>query len=1778
MANVIKKATNKFTKGLVMDFSPENTKNEVLTNALNATLLTFNGNELSLQNDMGNARVESAFLPEGYIPVGTCEYGGIIYIVSYNPLEDKSQIGCFPSPERNVSREEMGRVDEVSIIHTDFQVTDNNNNITGDLKNVTHKILLKDGDLNPGDKFVVSANPDIYNERLQDLFIMNNNEFIQVDNPMVSLNLVSIQDNGKIVYLNSDVRKYETTYTQNSEEGEKTNQFKYHIIGQNIDQNATKKIDLDDYRSVLSSGYNVFKEKTSGKLAILAELITIDQFSLTHSVEQIGEEMEGDVDYYKFEVKLHPEVSPEITQDNYNYCPKLKYYQIKDVKGQLQAMVGNEFKSINYQTLSNLFENTYLTNKEELYHGKSCFIFSTNDSQLEDKLKTVKMKTLNWDFSYSGFISNMFTTKNIDDCYYKVEKDKYYVFNKSQLLNNSHGFKGLMYALDLDEGTGQYSLGTQISIQQLSNFDWVALKASESQLCKNNSLLNSQYNYIQGFPYSKKIEEESAFETYEPDYIPNNDNRCYEDFKIASFRLPKLLVDKGISLPFKYDYTIVPCMEYGKLDFLSISNTIDLNNLYNFNASSFNTWKYRIDGDQLMLTVGAEIFDTFEQNKVDGLFFEFYDWRGFVGSMEITGKKSYSGKFTKVISLNQLDALSKNRLLYDTTNNEYRLSNQFVRNADILKNNDKFYYNNSEVVYLNDEVGWCFVEKKTGGNYIYDSSNKKYVKTDNGTHDLQPLVNNDCGILYSNLIYGVKPYLRKEVNGKKYYIKKDDLFLFTIPIYNDYYYNLDNFNQLVNPKLSLVLTYKLQDFSSVDPFSFQSGINIIKDGYLSSDYDDVENYKQGKSTEDKLEFTKYLRYQGVTKLNLEIGLNKDYENWGLSCDKDINQHFTCNLRLCDNDGELGFSTLLDDQPHTITQIDDIISKNSVYLKFDTGQQYPIENDFQNYNFITSSGSDTIDINYSFVVGNQISIDNIRTQVVPTTTVCALFHKQANGLYNYEDFNIYKYTKEDGSEIYVSDLIFYNSGDANNQIFGTCKMVDPLSKVMYDQCISTQQYTRSVIDIDTPGILNAGDPIKEFSDFVGKLAFCNPYAAGLFSYTKGTFSNAGGISTPAYPIIEDAVYTMVANTETTLLNKSRFIVVNGPVYFGDLGQYIGLNSQQLCKFNREILEYMSNVYAYNPDYDQLPVQKGDVNIVNQNLKVTSNIISDDSKLDCQLNDWVKLGSVKLCDYFEDLNTYLNVYFENEIIDQLHFIPDLTYCGVKDAPYLVSSLSYLLTTPDHAIQDLQIDLANNIVVKHSDASYNIISGQINKRALYTWFYKTYKDKPLTYKKLVQLDASLLGDSATTPVVLPEYITSVEASGHINDTFNCMVEHKYQLINMTYRSNLQEIIYSDQFDYYIDHIFELHYPTPQTDENTNLDTQSDSPKLYTDDKNYLIKENCKEDDDLYNIYAFPFHEYCGGKSFDIIFKEKTSVNNAGSCSLVTKNLEYDSYFEAVFIPFGMDNQDFRFTNTSCIPMLDVEFDEDLFEKLGLNEDEYTSHEGAITQALNKDDASTIVKYLMAELRSLQFVQLQNFFSNSNTPFSFRRKAIQPSTLDKITNRSSEQGDASLYSLVTTIQTKLNINSAYQYDFQNKPNLFSLVSGGLILLKVKTTNNVNCDYSYKYCLADVPVSVYGENKRIYGYLYTDILNPNFIYYKPGEKPTIANSTISINDLEYRPNSDGHRLFLRNDAFSPNGDTLSFRSTYESEPDKSKNTLRMYTGPGYHHMSEIYDGDPEQW
>lgn len=103
-------AQNTFNEGMVLDNHPLMTPNTVLTDALNATLVTMNGNEMVLQNDMGNARVENAKLPSGYIPIGMKEYGGIIYIACYNPLTNKGQIGCFPSPQRQKTATQISEV------------------------------------------------------------------------------------------------------------------------------------------------------------------------------------------------------------------------------------------------------------------------------------------------------------------------------------------------------------------------------------------------------------------------------------------------------------------------------------------------------------------------------------------------------------------------------------------------------------------------------------------------------------------------------------------------------------------------------------------------------------------------------------------------------------------------------------------------------------------------------------------------------------------------------------------------------------------------------------------------------------------------------------------------------------------------------------------------------------------------------------------------------------------------------------------------------------------------------------------------------------------------------------------------------------------------------------------------------------------------------------------------------------------------------------------------------------------------------------------------------------------------------------------------------------------------------------------------------------------------------------------------------------------------------------------------------------------------------------
>jgi hypothetical protein len=113
---------NSFTGGINTDLHPMLQPNDTLTDCLNGTLITYNGNENMLQNDMGNYELKHAQLPEGYIPMGMKEYQGILYIVSWNPFTKKAQIGSYPSPKTRHS-EELDReyvVEPLNIEEFDF--------------------------------------------------------------------------------------------------------------------------------------------------------------------------------------------------------------------------------------------------------------------------------------------------------------------------------------------------------------------------------------------------------------------------------------------------------------------------------------------------------------------------------------------------------------------------------------------------------------------------------------------------------------------------------------------------------------------------------------------------------------------------------------------------------------------------------------------------------------------------------------------------------------------------------------------------------------------------------------------------------------------------------------------------------------------------------------------------------------------------------------------------------------------------------------------------------------------------------------------------------------------------------------------------------------------------------------------------------------------------------------------------------------------------------------------------------------------------------------------------------------------------------------------------------------------------------------------------------------------------------------------------------------------------------------------------------------------------
>lgn len=814
MANTIRASKNTFSGGLVMDLAPDTTPNTVLTSALNATLVTFNGNEMQLQNDMGNGRVETARLPEGYIPVGTCEFGDIIYIVSYNPLTNKSQIGCFPSPERNISSEEIGSAGQ-TLSSSDFQemeedelgtyiLNDKKYTLTGKLKTNSVKKIIYNNKLNPGDKFIIyDKSMKIYGE--SHISDMGNISHVYGSFPKwLKIHVVAIEDSGKINYLDSTLRWYNEYFIAQSKEN-----------NQNIP-------DIDSYRNLLSSGYSVFQSKISGKLALLVELEKITGFSCTHTIySKKGTSSKVEFSDYNNDENTKTTINgiqenntniPYIVETNnyltyinfswetedpninpaaviltdakwvgeYGQQGKVKFWQKNDKLIKLIRNGTDYYQSVLYNNIEEATKTPSYPNKGYYEVSLNTLSYGNYDSFKEGSYNVILAKKLGYINTGTGYSEDALTKLNI------VKENE----EVKEGVDDSN--KYLMLPVE-----GKYYINALEKIKDNNGqIDFYSKSSSTGKLFKINSYEIEDYivnNYFH-YPIYKRFLEFT---------IPTNE---------------KILMQNGEYIDKKpditnmvYKYTVTPAMPYGLLDEYSITNYIDFSKI-GTGSIELNTWKYFVGENSLTLTLGLEAY--VEDNMgISEIAIEFIDNQGVAAIYHITGKASYSGQFTEVIPLN--GATSKNNL---NSLNTYRGTIWNYANGVCVHCGQQLTeYQEGCVIFENDKPKIATSPENT--------------VTETGENVEEPTYYlNDAGIIYFGMLYLAKitvKYCPKDAldnldDSNDTRFKTFNRWLWTTTMFNDQYYQVKDFNDL-----QLTLTYDIGAKYESNKNYFYKKINYV---------------------------------------------------------------------------------------------------------------------------------------------------------------------------------------------------------------------------------------------------------------------------------------------------------------------------------------------------------------------------------------------------------------------------------------------------------------------------------------------------------------------------------------------------------------------------------------------------------------------------------------------------------------------------------------------------------------------------------------------------------------------------------------------------------------------------------------------------------------------------------------------------------------------------------------------------------------------------------------
>ena len=413
----MEQATNQFTKGLQMDTHPMVQGNDTLTDCLNGTLITMSGDEVILQNDMGNRRVDQAFLPAGYEPIGMKEYGGIIYIAAYNPITNKSQIGSFPSPQRKY-------ISDVGIDQSINLVTCNSDNDNW-LKTAPILLPLSKKNIHVGDKFAFCfSSNDIINQlsnynnitsRLSNYNNTNNGKIKSPKNKLYTLSIGVLDEYGKFYDITSRLCRYKgsgipVSYTNNESDLYKFNDGYFiassstDLTSSNVGFLSSADQDLAESRFMKIYG-NTYSEKFTGPLYLKIEQNYIQDF--TYNLEAYKTEKtindkstviiklkitgkliyncpdgcidESETDDTTYEhYKTNPYSLPIQTYDDGTKVPNFKFFKFfASIEGNNKTEQTEKTSTVNviYNKVTNLYTATVTQNYEFLAKGNEIFSY-----------------------------------------------------------------------------------------------------------------------------------------------------------------------------------------------------------------------------------------------------------------------------------------------------------------------------------------------------------------------------------------------------------------------------------------------------------------------------------------------------------------------------------------------------------------------------------------------------------------------------------------------------------------------------------------------------------------------------------------------------------------------------------------------------------------------------------------------------------------------------------------------------------------------------------------------------------------------------------------------------------------------------------------------------------------------------------------------------------------------------------------------------------------------------------------------------------------------------------------------------------------------------------------------------------------------------------------------------------------------------------------------------------------------------------------------------------